>query len=184
MKPFAVILALFLISVPTAAQVKTEQKDFPRGEIFGGYNYLRLLSGNGWLDGFTVSVTGNARKWIGFTTEISGDFGKDKNYSGLRAHVYTLVLGPQFSARNGNWAWHMHMLVGASNVAAGLNLGNGLTVSGSKLALAGIVGGGMDWRRSKGHFGVRIFQLDYMPWLAFSRLSSNIRLSTGIIIVR
>jgi hypothetical protein len=182
MKRFAFVLcAVLLFSAPVLAQQEKDKDSFPHGEIFGGYNYLRLLSGNGWMDGFTASVSGNPTKWLGIESEFSMELGKFKNMPSLHAHIYTFAAGPRFVARSGNISTYVHILVGTSKVSAGVDLG-GWSLDASRNALAAVVGGGVDWRRPKHALGIRIIQVDYMPSYMLGTLASNVRLSTGVVI--
>ncbi len=62
----AVSLAVFVL--PAAAQ-----KEFPRAEVFGGYQFLHLypsLNANGW----NAAVNGNVNRWFGVTADFSGSY--------------------------------------------------------------------------------------------------------------
>ena len=65
------VLCLVGVTVPALAQ------DYPKGEIFAGYSYLRadLIADHVNAHGFLVSVTGNLHKNFGIEGEIGGHYG-------------------------------------------------------------------------------------------------------------
>jgi hypothetical protein len=58
-----IILLLVFISLAAVAQ------DFPKAEIFGGYQLSRQNSTN--LNGWNASLTGNYNRWLGLTGDFS-----------------------------------------------------------------------------------------------------------------
>jgi hypothetical protein len=132
------ILALFvgLLSLPVLAQ------DFPKAEIFGGYQYTHFEGGvdaNGW----NASLTGNFNRWLGVAADFSGAYK-------FGDHVHTYMFGPVISARSDKVTPFAHALSGGAS-------GGGTT------AFAMAFGGGVDVKVAP-KVAFRLIQGD---WLVF-----------------
>jgi len=162
-------LLLGLVSLPALAQ------DFPKAEIFGGYQFTRLEGGIN-ANGFNASLTGNANRWFGVAADFSGTY---KTISGINASVYTYTFGPVVSANHeGVVNPFVHALFGGAHLGASVSgIGSG-TANGFTM----MFGGGADAKVSR-HFAVRVIQADWV-YYRFSGMSSNknVRVSTGIVL--
>jgi opacity protein-like surface antigen len=154
MRQFMIVaVALAVLLVPAMAQ------DFPRAEVFGGYQFTHLnpqINASGW----NVSATGNVNKWFGVTADFSGAY-----KSGERLHTY--MVGPTFSVRTERITPFAHALFG------------GATGGGSAFAMA--VGGGVDLNASR-HLAVRLIQADWLLLRSEGFTNKqNARVSAGIV---
>ena len=84
----SLILLLWLASLSAAAQ------DFPKAEIFGGYQLTRLDGTT--LNGWNAALTGNLNHWFGVTGDFSGAY---KSQGGVDFRNYTYTFGPTIAAR-------------------------------------------------------------------------------------
>lgn len=161
-----IILLLWLASLSVVAQ------DFPKSDIFGGYQYSRQNSTN--LNGWNASLTGNYNPWFGLTGDFSGAY---ESNGGISFRSYTYAFGPTVASRsNERFTPFAHALFGGfhqSADAAGSSLGS---VNG----FAMIFGGGVDAPLSP-HFAVRVGQFDYMSFHASGGSSNIFRYSAGIV---
>jgi hypothetical protein len=155
-----------------------ELQEYPKFEIFGGYNFVRLDGGAGNMDGWNASVAGNLNSVFGIKGEVSGIYGKDRGYSGLRYSGYSAMAGPQLTGRSGPASAFVHALFGVEHVGGGVNI-EGIHVGASTNAFAMALGGGVDWHR--GSWGIRLPQVDYFPWRALGGTAHNFRISGGIL---
>jgi len=161
-----IILLLWLGSLSVVAQ------DFPKAEIFGGYQYSRQNSTN--LNGWNASLTGNYNQWFGLTGDFSGAYHSE---SGVSFRSYTYTFGPTVASRsNERFTPFAHALFGGFRQS--------VDVSGSSLGsvngFAMIFGGGVDARLAP-RLAVRVGQLDYMSFHASGGSSNIFRYSAGIV---
>jgi len=156
MRHIIIFLTLLLASLalPLAAQ------DFPKAEIFGGYQYTHFEGGvnaNGW----NAALAGNFNRWFGVAADFSGAYNSGQ-------HVHTYMFGPVFSARSDTVTPFAHALFGGAS-------GGGTT------AFAMAFGGGVDVKVVD-KVAVRLIQGD---WLMFRSegvtAKKNARISTGIV---
>lgn len=175
MQKFLVLVVfLGLLSLPLMAQ------DFPKAEVYGGYEYMRLnniadsgvnVNGNGW----NASLTGNFNRMFG----VVGDFGGAyKTISGVDTKVYTYTGGPVVNLNSaGTINPFVHALFGGAHVNASAS-GEG---SASSNGFTMMYGGGVDVKMSK-VLALR-GQVDWV-YFHFSgvSLSNNVRISTGIVL--
>jgi hypothetical protein len=171
MKKFlGVIVVVSLFSLPLMAQ------DYPKAEIFGGYQYLHLGNGadinaNGW----NASVTGNITKNFGVTGDFSGSY---KTISGVSARIYSYSGGPVVNLNSGGKLNpFVHALFGGAHFSADLS-GVG---SGSTNGFTMMMGGGVDAKVAPA-IAVRLAQVDWV-YYRFNGTSEshNVRVSTGIV---
>ena len=167
------VLALLvgLFSLPVMAQ------DYPKAEIFGGYQYLHLggsgtdVNANGW----NASLTGNFNDWFGVVGDFSGSY---KTVSGVSASVYSYTGGPVVSLNHkGKVNPFVHALFGGAHVGAGYS-----GASASENGFTMMFGGGADVKLNQ-TFAYRLFQADWVSY-RFNGVSenSNVRISTGIVV--
>jgi hypothetical protein len=144
-------LSLGLLSLPAMAQ------DFPKAEIFGGYQYTHLepsIDANGW----NASLTGNVDRWFGITADFSGAYKS-------AGHFHTYMFGPVFSARTDKVTPFAHALFGGA--------------SGGTFAMA--FGGGADVKMAD-KVAFRLVQADWLVLRSEGFTSKkNVRVSTGLV---
>ena len=158
MRNVVVVGCLLVLS----AVMASGQKDTPKAEVFGGYQFA---DGDGVkLNGWNAAVTGNISRWLGITADFAGV------YNG--GHVYSYMFGPTIAARRKHLTPFAHALFGGAN-------GGGPT--GGSTAFSMALGGGID-ANAGNHFAFRIFQGDW--WLLRANGftdKNNGRISTGIV---
>lgn len=183
------ILFLGLLSLPLMAQ------DYPRAEVFGGYQYLH--TGDITVDGSTTqssqghngwdaSLRGNFNRHFG----LEGDFGGTyATVSGVHWHTYTFTGGPVlFFDAGGKVKPFVHVLFGGFHTSLSASSG-GTTGSISKTGFTTMFGGGIDAKVNKA-ISVRIIEADWLYYhlgdlqpLTSSSISqsNNVRITTGIV---
>lgn len=146
--------------------------DFPKAEIFGGFQYTHL-EGSGGAIGVNFAVNGNFNDWFGITADIGtaymSEFGADFNN-------YTVTFGPVVSVRqNKIYTPFLHALIGLDHASAGGSFNT--TSSG----LAFLAGGGLDLKLTD-RLAFRAGQVDWMLVHGSGGTSSkNARISVGIV---
>lgn len=172
MRKFLVLVPLLLF-----ASLSLKAQEYPKAEIFGGYQFLHLGGGadvnaNGW----NASLTGNVNNWFGVAGDFSGAY---KTIGGVSAKIYSYTGGPVISLNHeGTVNPFVHALFGGAHLSASVpGLG-----SGSLNGFTMMFGGGADATLNK-NFAIRVFQADWV-YYRFSGVSEskNVRLSTGIVI--
>lgn len=160
------ILVVALCALPAFAQ------NYPKAEVFGGYQFGHFEGEN--FNGWNASVTGNVNKWFGVTGDFGGAY---KNISGISVREYTYTFGPVVTARqNERFTPFAHALFGGANLGAGFG-----GQSGSINAFAMLFGGGADAKISD-RLSYRLVQVDWEGLHAMGSWSKkNVRLSTGIV---
>jgi hypothetical protein len=172
MKQVALLFVLVaMMSSPVFAQ------DYPKGEIFGGYQFLHAdFQGTGLnFNGWDASVQGNVNKWFGVKGDFSGNY---KSENGASLKVYTYAFGPVLTARQSDRLQpFVHVLFGGAHVTgSAIGLGSA-SVNGFALS----TGGGVDAVVSK-HLAVRLGQFDWVYLHAEGEsLSKNVRYSAGVV---
>jgi hypothetical protein len=192
MRKLGFVLGLILlVSVTTAAQ------DVPRLDVFGGYSYLSLDSGDptGVIDrqnmhGWGASVTGNLNPWFGVEGDFSGHYKGNCFASGfgLGCSNFSFMAGPRIAVRR-DWATgFVHALLGVDHASielTGIGI-PGITGNVTDNALAVGIGGGMDLRVND-WVSLRLFQVDYITTHHFENLlgvdrQHNIRAQAGVVL--
>ena len=161
----------FLFAVLLLTSVSANAQDRPKAEIFGGYSHFSADinldnpfddDGNPFfrqregLHGFALSGAANLSNNFGIVADFSYHkkefevFGPDIDFS-----TFSFLFGPRFTARGDRVEGFAHALVG------GVRRKIEDFDSDTDFALG--VGGGVDIKVSK-NFGVRLFQLDYVPF--------------------
>jgi len=149
------VVGLLTVSVVAA--------DYPKAEIFGGYQYTHLEGGinaNGW----NFALNGNFNESFGITADFSSA------YWGSSASNYTYTFGPVLSLRtNKAYTPFVHALIGGDH-ATGFN------------GFALLAGGGVDANINR-RFAVRVAQADWFLVRGNGSTSSkNLRISTGWVV--
>jgi hypothetical protein len=168
------IVVVSLLSLPLMAQ------NYPKAEIFGGYQYLRVndvfSSGYGFnANGWAASLTGNVNQWLGVTGDFGGAY---KSVSGADLHIYTYSGGPVVNLNHsGVVNPFVHALFGGAR-AGGSATGVG---SGGTNGFTMMYGGGADVKMNR-MLALR-GQVDWQ-YFRFSGVtfSKNVRVSTGIVL--
>ena len=169
---FMLTVFLGVLSFPLMAQ------DYPKAEVFGGYQYLHLggsgtdINANGW----NASLTGNFNSWFGVAADFGGAY---KTISGIDTKVYSYAGGPVVSLNSaGKLNPFVHALFGGAHASASLS-GVG---SGSVNGFTMMFGGGADVKLNQ-ILAVRLVQADWVYYrFSGNSESHNVRVSTGIVL--
>ncbi len=161
-------ILLALCSLPALAA----EPDYPKGELFGGYQYSHLEGGVN-ANGFDFAVNGNFNSTFGITADLGSSF---TTQNGVSLHNYTYTFGPQLSLRaNRNYTPFVHVLLGGDHASATFA---GVSATGNGFALLG--GGGVDFNFNK----LMAFRggADWM-WMHSNGVSSskNVRMLMGVV---
>jgi hypothetical protein len=161
------IVVFALCVVPVLAQ------DYPKAEVFGGYQFGHFENEN--FNGWNASATGNLNHWFGVTGDFSGVY---KTILGVSLKEYTYTFGPVVTARqNGRITPFAHALFGGAHAS-----GSAGGVSASINGFAMFFGGGAD-AKLNGRWAYRLAQVDWQVVHAEGSWSkNNVRVSTGIVI--
>ena len=179
---------IFLLSVVLVSAIAVSAQDAQRFETFGGYSLTHDASfiaatTNGWDTSTTVFL----KRWLGFTTDISGHYGSNNipiivvngdplGNVKLNSSSYTYMAGPHFTYRRSRFAPFAQTLFGVYNArekytvlqtpdcpppgsCGGAPAGSTGNYSFTKFALA--AGGGLDIDVGRG-IAVRPFQMEYL----------------------
>ena len=169
-----------LVAVILATAGSAVAQDFPKAEIFGGYQYIRLNPGGGATgancQGGAGSVAGNLNHWFG----VVGDFGACKitgQPSGTSAHLVNYLFGPKLTYRShGRLAPFAQVLFGGEHI--------GLSASGlgssSDSSFAMTFGGGADYELTN-HVSIRVIQAEYLYTKFGGTHQNNARISAGVV---
>jgi hypothetical protein len=182
-------------------------QEYPRGEVFVGYSYLRIDDGgvntlapniftiNRGLNGWEAAGSVNLTSWFALKADGSGHYGDLINFNAAQANFfqidnfqasvqsYSFLAGPVLAYRRPRYKPFVHALFGARAVRNEVTiniLGAGLTHTdavGTQFAMA--FGGGLDLRITN-RISARVFQADY---LLSNHLEAggNLRASAGIV---
>ena len=164
-----------LVAVILATAGSAVAQDFPKAEIFGGYQYIRVNPGGGSAasncQGGAGSVAGNLNHWFG----VVGDFGACKVTglpSGTSAHLVNYLFGPKLTHRSrGKLSPFAQVLFGGERISGSAS---GL----SSFAMA--FGGGADYEMTN-HVAIRLIQAEYLYTKFGGTRQNNARISAGIV---
>jgi hypothetical protein len=181
MKAYAVALVLVVVAFLT---LPLTAEDYPKAEIFGGYQYLHL--GNGAdinASGWNASLTGNFNGWFGVSADFSGDYKTDAHTIGpiianVDTKIYSYAGGPVVSLNSGGKINpFVQALFGGAHLSASAS-GAG---SGSSNGFTTMVGGGADFKINRA-FAFR----GLADWVYYrfsgDNESHNLRVSLGIVL--
>jgi len=174
MRKLFILMGLILMAAGSAAA-----QDYPKAEIFGGYQYIRLNPGGGApgsnCQGGAGSVAGNLNHWFG----VVGDFGACKVTglaSGDSAHLVNYLFGPKLTYRSrGRLSPFAQVLFGGERIG-----GSSAGVSASDSSFAMAFGGGADYEMTS-HVAIRLFQGEYLYTKFGGTHQNNARISAGIV---
>jgi hypothetical protein len=112
------------------------EKDYPKVEFYGGYQYSHLEGGVN-ANGFNFGATGNFSSSFGITADFGSSFSTQNGFS---FHNYTYTFGPQLALRTPKgYTPFVHALIGGDHGSVSFA---GATGTGNGLAL--LAGGGVD----------------------------------------
>ena len=168
-----------LVAVILATAGSAVAQDFPKAEIFGGYQYIRFNPGGGSTgsncQGGAGSVAGNLNHWFG----VVGDFGVCKVTglpSGTSAHLVNYLFGPKLTYRSrGRLSPFAQVLFGGERIG-----GSAFGSSGSDSSFAMAFGGGADYEMTN-HVAIRLIQAEYLYTKFGGTRQNNARISAGIV---
>jgi len=165
---------LIVLLCISACGALADSREYPKVELFGGYQYTRIggvggVNANGW----NSAITGNATSWFGVTADFSGAY---KGIGDVNAKVHTFTFGPTFSRRGGRVTMFAHFLLGGFHASAGFG-----GLSGSTNGFTTMAGGGVDAKITS-HVSLRVFQADWLLWRTMGLTEKkNARISTGLV---
>jgi len=162
----ACVSGLFAVSAMAA--------DYPKAEVFGGYQFTRLEGGPN-ASGWNFAVNGNFSDTTGITADFSSAYASQ---NGVSYSNYTYTFGPVLTLRtNKSYTPFVHALIGGDHASAGVG---GFSVSGNGFAL--MAGGGVDANLNH-HFAYRVAQADWFLVHGSGGTSGkNFRISTGLVV--
>ena len=174
MRKLFILVGLILMAASSAAA-----QDYPKAEIFGGYQYIRLNPGGGATgsncQGGAGSVAGNLNHWFG----VVGDFGACKVtglVSGDSAHLVNYLFGPKLTYRShGRLSPFAQVLFGGERIG-----GSAFGSSASDSSFAMAFGGGADYEMTN-HVSIRLIQAEYLYTKFGGTNQNNGRISAGIV---
>jgi len=167
-----IVITCFL-GLFAASAMAAESGNYPKAEIFGGYQYSHLEGGIN-ANGFDFTATGNFSDHFG----IAADFGSSyTSQSGVSIHNYTYTFGPVLSLRaNKGYTPWVHALIGGDTASAGFG---GATASNNGFAV--LAGGGADF-----NFNRYMAFRGGADWMMIhgngSTSSKNLRMLGGIVL--
>jgi opacity protein-like surface antigen len=176
MRNLLILGALILfVAAPAMAQGGYEGS-YPKAEVSGNYQYIRLNPGGSNCQGGAGSVAGNLNSWFG----VVGEFGGCKitgQPSGTSAHLLNYLFGPRVTYRSyGRLQPFGHVLFGGERLtASATGLGS---ASSNSFAMA--LGGGADYYL-RGHFTLRLIQVEYLYTHFGGVRQNNARIEAGIV---
>jgi hypothetical protein len=161
---------LMLLSLPVLCQ------DYPKAEVFGGYQYTRINPGSGIsgdnFNGWNAALTGNVSHWLGVTADFSGAY---KSISGLSLKQHTFMFGPTIASHSSDkFTPFAHALFGGARSS-----GDALGFSASETAFAMALGGGVDIGSK--NLAFRVGQFDYLMTRFGGTTQNDFRYSAGIV---
>jgi hypothetical protein len=173
-------IALLVLGGTALAQDKA-----PKIEVFGGLSALRTAGSSNVL-GWNAQAAFNVKKWIGIVADFANHYQTTSNdLIRPSASITSFMFGPQLSDRAGRITGFVHVLLGASRVSDGFNLGKG-GVDGTAAHFSMAFGGGID-ANVNNIIAVRLFQADYEsirvpnPVTGNQEARNNFRLSLGLV---
>ena len=160
------IVGLFTLAALAA------EKNYPKVEVYGGYQYSHLESGVN-ANGFNFGATGNFNSSFGITADLGSSF---STQNGVNFHNYTYTFGPQLALRaHRAYTPFVHVLFGGDHASASFA---GATGTGNGMAV--LAGGGVDIKYDR-HVSLRVGA----DWMLFhndvSTSSKNFRLPIGVV---
>jgi outer membrane protein with beta-barrel domain len=166
------VLALGILLGLCSLSALAAEKDYPKGEFFGGYQYSHLEGGVN-ANGFDLALNGNFNNYFGITADLGSSF---TTQNGVSLHNYTYTFGPQLSLRaHRAYTPFVHVLLGGDHASASFG---GVSATGNGFAL--LSGGGVDFNFNN-YMAFR-GGADWM-WMHSNGVSSskNVRMLMGVV---
>jgi opacity protein-like surface antigen len=168
------LLILGVLSLIVAAPARAQY--YPKAEVSGDYQYIRLNPGGSNCQGGAGSVAGNLNSWFG----VVGEFGGCKitgQPSGTSAHALNYLFGPRVTYRSyGSLTPFAHVLLGGERITASAT-GFG-SASSNSFAMA--LGGGADYKLTE-HIALRLIQVEYLYTHFGGTRQNNARIEAGVV---
>jgi len=180
-----------LYPAANAPAMSGSTESYPKGEIFGGYSFVRFNVRNSIREsvnehGVSGSIAGNVNRWLGLVADIGYEKVKDAPPS-ASAYMTTFLFGPRFSKRGDRWTPFGQALFGAAHVHSTNSAPSGGSFFNSTFQRNGFataLGGGADLTLNK-RLAWRVVQGEYLLTKfhdGFDNAQHNLRLSTGLVI--
>jgi opacity protein-like surface antigen len=170
MRNFLILGVLILAATPAMAQ------DYPKAEVSGDYQYIRLNPGGTNCQGAAGSVAGNLNDWFG----VVGEFGGCKitgQPSGTSAHALNYLFGPRVTYRSyGRLTPFAHLLLGGERITASVSGAGSASTNSFAMAL----GGGADYKVTE-HVALRLIQVEYLYTHFGGTRQNNARIEAGLV---
>ncbi|MGI9103998.1 MAG: OmpA family protein [Terriglobales bacterium] len=159
------------------SSVVVAQQPAPKVDIFGGYSWMHPGDFDGLhlpsvSKGFGIASTFNLNRWFGLTVDSDAHYGSFYNLS-------TVTGGPRLKLRQERFEPFVEALFGIHRISIG-----GV---GSDTRVGFVTGGGIDLPLAQ-HFGLRLFQADYVwghhdisPVIPGTENMSGARIRTGLL---
>src|SRR5579862_5501283 len=130
------IVAACFMALLAASAMAAEPDNYPKAEVFGGYQYSHLEGGVN-ANGFDFAATGNFNNYFGISADLASAY---TTQQGVSVNNYTYTFGPVLSlhANKGYTPW-VHALIGGDRASASF-----AGVSASSNGFAMLAGGGVD----------------------------------------
>ena len=167
-----VVLATLLWLLPTLAEAQSAKTDYPTSELFAGFRYMSIASGQANGYGWGLSGTWNFHRNFGLVAEGGGVYGGG---NGVTFNFHDILVGPRVTLRGEQFSVFVHALAGGALVTA---RAGGFAAAGGGFEFAG--GGGLDYNINK-NLAWRIAQVDYVGISGGGQVLSNIRGQTGLV---
>jgi len=147
------------------------EKDYPKVEVYGGYQYSRLEGID--ANGFNFGATGNFTSSVGITADFGSSF---STQNGVNVHNYTYTFGPQLALRRHKaYTPFVHALIGGDHASASFG-----GATGTSTGMALLAGGGVDF-----NFNPYLAFRGGADWMLFhsngSTSTKNFRLPIGVV---
>jgi opacity protein-like surface antigen len=173
------LLIVVLLCPAFALAQSSDEPEFPRFELSGGYGFAAYSDEIGDMDGWLVSGTANITEYAGIAVQGSGVYGKNNNLFDLKANQYSFLSGPEFAYRTKHVKPFAHFMVGSSRTGIDVSIfGEDLSDSSTNFTVA--YGGGVDIGGSKRIAGR--FQIDRISFRYFGEWYYAWRFAPGIVI--
>jgi opacity protein-like surface antigen len=155
-------------------------RNIPRLEVYGGYSYLNAgtngLTTRQSISGVEASVSVHINPWLAGEANLGAYYKTLQilNVGTFPYHDYTMMGGPRVNFHR----MFVHALVGIDHLAGSANFYSVNTAT-SDNALAGAVGGGVQWSVTR-QFAVRASG-DYMMSRFEGITQNNVRVTLGLV---
>ena len=163
-----VIFAAFLLFLPSAGEAQSAKETYPTSELFAGFRYQSIASGQANGYGWGLGGAWNFHRNFGLAVEGGGVYG---GASGGSFTLHDILIGPRITLRGEYFNVFVHALAGGAVVGAGGLAGGGFEFAG---------GGGVDYNINK-NLAWRIAQVDYVGISGGGQILNNIRAQTGVV---